>query len=217
MRKSVYVFLGVVAAASVCFASQPNGAWNISADAPDGHTYKAVLSVEEAGGQWAASVKVAELGVLKGTEVAFRNGELSFKIPNQRVDYVVIKLKADESTIKGTMETPDGDLGMVTGTRIAASSPGIAGVWKVASEGSEGSMALTLELKVSGKQLTGQMTAETGDSVPVTGQADGDQIRLQVETEDGTYSVSGTVSGNRMQGTYKSSNGTSGKFSATRP
>jgi hypothetical protein len=58
----------------------------------------------------------------------------------------------------------------------------------------------TLDLKEEGGKITGTYSGALG-SVPVTGTASGDQVEIKLESDAGTVSYKGKVSGDTMEGT----------------
>ena len=95
------LLLGAAAAASFAL---PVGNWKISASAPDGLTYEATLSVVESEGKLAVSLQRPGKSALKINDATWQNGELSFRVPSEKVEYVTLKLKATDSRISGTLE-----------------------------------------------------------------------------------------------------------------
>jgi len=151
-------------------------------------------------------------------DVAFKDSELTFKLPYAEVGLIDFKLRLDGDSLKGTLATPQGDTGTVTGTReTAAVSPNVTGKWSILAKGSSGNdSSVTLDVKQEGGKLSGSITTDQG-TVPISdGKIDGNQIEFKISLDDGSYTVNGTVDGNQMKGSYKSSSGSGGTFTGTK-
>ncbi|MBI5084587.1 MAG: hypothetical protein HZB13_08325 [Acidobacteria bacterium] len=199
------------------------GKWKMSANAPDGNTYKFDLIVKDEAGKLSASLN-SERGVMPLKDVALTGDDFTFKLSLDMGD-LPFKLKLDGDSLKGTVTTPDGASGTVSATRdeAAAAAPAQAapasasGKWKViAKVGEDREISYTLDLKQDGAKLTGEIGNDEG-MLPITeGKADGAQISFKVTTEEGVYAITGTVNGKEVKGTYKAPNGTGGTFTATK-
>ncbi|MBI4483616.1 MAG: hypothetical protein HY652_12095 [Acidobacteria bacterium] len=101
----------------------------------------------------------------------------------------------------------------------AADNADVAGTWKVTTESQFGKQEgqLALQQDAAGK-LEGRYQYD-GKETDVSGQVTGDQIELKmtVETRGGSVerTLTGTVQGNSMTGTFKTRGG-QGKWSATK-
>jgi hypothetical protein len=86
-------------------------------------------------------------------------------------------------------------------TTAAAADHHVTGKWvlDVKLGDGQGGQA-TLDLKEEGGKITGTYTGALG-SVPVTGTANGDQVEVKLESDAGTISYKGKVSGDTMEGT----------------
>lgn len=81
----------------------------------------------------------------------------------------------------------------------AAFAADVTGKWKATTEGPNGSMEITFDLKVDGNRITGKAITGMGD-MPITEcRIDGDNITFTVETDQLKVTHKGTVSGNEMK------------------
>jgi len=204
--------------ASLClaFAADPAsvaGKWKVAANAPDGQTYQVALIIQNDTGKLSGKV-VSERGEMPLEDVAVSGNDLTFKLVLNS-GAIPFKLTVDGDTLKGTLATPDGSSGTVTGKREPAPAPASAtGKWKVLSKDAEGNvLRATLELVQDGEALSGAITLENGDTAPISeGKATSFGFGFKIAAPEGDYVISGEVSGAELKGTYKSPNGSKGAF-----
>jgi len=212
--------LAILTLAACAWAAPVTGKWKVTANAPDGNTYNVDLVVKDEGGKLTAVLE-SERGSMPLQEVALNNDELTFKLVMD-MGAIPFKLKVDGDTMKGTLTTPDGASGSVTGKRDGAAAPAAAatsavsaaGTWKVESKDAEGNvMKVSIELKQDGAKLTGQVVVENGDAAPISdGKIEGNAFSFKIQA-DGEFEVMGTVEGDQVKGTFKTPNGSKGTFS----
>jgi hypothetical protein len=91
----------------------------------------------------------------------------------------------------------------------------VAGKWELRAVQATGEeMSVQLVIREAEGKLTGTVYAE-GEAVPVKSiSLAGDDLSFQVQTDEATFTVKLTVSGQTATGSYKGSDGTSGKVSA---
>ncbi len=206
-----------LALSAALWAGQPTGNWKMSADAPDGKTYKFQLVVAAEGDKYSARMESPDFGVVPLKSVAFANNELTFKLPHPEAGNVTFKLKATDTALKGTLETDGGATGTVEGTKAETAQVSVDGKWKIVARSSEGGETkVTLEISEMGGKMAGLLTTEGGDSVDISNVVvDGDRINFRVQTPEGSLDVNGTISGSQMKGSYKMP-GSTGTFTASK-
>jgi hypothetical protein len=99
-----------------------------------------------------------------------------------------------------------------------AENASLVGRWNVTSKTQNGSQSkITLEFRQDGSTITGKAITDNGDVAPIDSvTVDGDQFKFKIAVEEGAYTVSGTVKGDEVSGTFKDPRGTSGTFTAKR-
>jgi hypothetical protein len=207
------------ALATICQAADVAGTWKMTADAPDGNTYKFDLVVKDAGGKLAGTV-VSPQGSIELQQVKFEGNTLTYVMPYE-IGPIQMKLVLDGNTLKGSLTIPDGATGAVTGTSAAAAAGGgpVTGKWKIGAKSPDGGeLKLTLEITEKEGKLAGTLSLDSGDSIPVMDlKADGPKVSFKVPTGDATYDVELTASGNDIKGTYKAvGGGQSGTITGTK-
>ncbi|MBI5281231.1 MAG: hypothetical protein HY858_06060 [Candidatus Solibacter usitatus] len=219
--KTLSSIVALLALTLPAFAGGVAGKWKMSANAPDGNTYKFDLVVKDDAGKLSASLN-SERGSMPLKDVALNGDDFTFKLSLDMGD-LPFKLKLDGDALKGSVTTPDGATGAVSATRDDAAAAAQAapvsatGKWKIVARiGEDREMRYTLDLKQDGAKLTGEIGNDEG-LLPISeGKIDGAQISFKVASEDGVYTVTGTVSVNEVKGTYKAPNGSGGAFTAAK-
>ena len=221
MKKSMFLVLAACMISSAATAADFPGKWKMSAEGPDGNTYKFDLVVKDESGKLSASV-VSERGTVPVQDLAATGDELSFKMPYE-IGPIAFKLKQTGNSLKGMLTIPDGATGAVTGTKeesaaAAQASLNVSGKWKISSTDADGrQMRVTLDLKQDGSKLTGEMTTDNGDVIPIAeGKLEGDQISFKIPTDEGSIAVVGKITNSEVKGTYKTGNGTTGSYTGTK-
>lgn len=210
-------FLALSVFAAACFASDVAGRWKLAANAPDGNTYNVTLVVKEEGGKL-SGVLDSERGQMPLANVAFANGELRFDLVLD-MGAIPFRLKIDGDKVTGTLTAPDGSTGSVTGQREpSASAASASGKWEISATDPDGTTRrATLDLKQEGEKLTGQITMDSGEALPISaGKASADAISFKIPIGDGDIVVTGKLSGDTVAGEYTLPTGEKGKFSARR-
>lgn len=82
---------------------------------------------------------------------------------------------------------------------VAAFAADVTGKWKATTEGPNGAMEITFDLKVEGHKITGKAVGDMGEMPITEGTIDGDKISFTVETDQFKVIHKGTVSGNEMK------------------
>lgn len=194
------------------FAADLAGTWKMSAEGPDGNTYKFDLVIKQDAGKYAGTL-VSERGTIPLLDVNVAGSDLAFKI-EMEFGTISFKLKEDADSLKGQLSTADGATGPVNGKRDGAAAVSATGKWKVTSKDAEGhEMGVTFDLKQNGSALTGTLTLESGDSLDITGgKVEGSDFSFKLPTPSGEFQISGKISGTEVKGTYKTPDGTGGTF-----
>lgn len=93
----------------------------------------------------------------------------------------------------------------------------VAGKWKASAKSNTGRQyEIQLELIEEGGKVTGTLTANEG-SVPIEeGKLEGNRLTFKLAVDEGSYSITLTVDGDRMKGHYTGPGGETGDISATR-
>lgn len=82
---------------------------------------------------------------------------------------------------------------------VSAFAADVTGKWKATTEGPNGQMELTFDLKTDGDKVTGTATGPMGDMPITEGSLKGDQITFTVATDQFKVVHKGKVSGDEMQ------------------
>lgn len=101
-------------------------------------------------------------------------------------------------------------LAFAFGTLRAHAATDVTGTWTTTMQAPDGngSFDLTFNFKQDGAALTGTITGPQGDPLPIgNGKIDGDKISFTVTFNGTTISHEGTVSGDQINLTSKSSDG----------
>ena len=225
MSKVSRFAFALVLSLTLGFGADVAGNWKMSADAPDGNTYKFTLAVKGSGSDMTGTVSSPELGSVALKEVAFSGNELTFKLPYGEVGLIAFKLTMTGDSLKGTLATPQGDTGTVEGTREAAAAAATAtstgavnvtGKWKLVVKSPSGTDILaTLDVKQEGATVSGDIATDAGSTPISDGKVDGNDFQFKIPLGDGTYEVKGKVNGGEYKGEYKGPSG-GGTFVGTR-
>lgn len=214
MWKAVFA---LCALGGAVLASGPAGRWKLVANAPDGNSYNVTLIVKEEGGRL-SGVLDSERGQMPLQNVAHADGELRFDLVLD-MGVIPFRLKIDGERISGTLTAPDGSTGSVTGQREGGSAASaVSGRWEITAVDPDGGQRrATLNLQQEGNRLTGMISIETGESLPIAeGKVDGSSVQFKLFVGGDEISVSGTVSGDSVSGDYTLPTGEKGKFSGRR-
>ena len=97
----------------------------------------------------------------------------------------------------------------------------VTGTWNVTVDSPQGEVAITLDLKQSDSDITGEMKSEFGTADVYDGSISGNKIEFSVKLPMGPEPVEiifeGTVDGNSMEGTLDLGPMGSAEWSATKP
>ncbi len=116
MLRTTGTLFAVLLVASLAFGADPTGTWKMTAEGPDGNTYKFDLMIKSDNGALTGTAANAD-GTIPLQDVAFKESELSFQLFYDPAGMITFKLKLDGNALKGTLTTQDGDTGTVTGAR----------------------------------------------------------------------------------------------------
>jgi len=100
---------------------------------------------------------------------------------------------------------------------LAETSP-LLGRWSATTKGGNGEqMKVTFEFKQAGSGLTGQVITENGDVAPIDSiSIEGNQFKFKINVDEGAYTVTGTVKGDEVTGSFTAPRGNTGAFTAKR-
>ena len=220
MMKSVLTAALCVAFSASAFAAGVAGKWKVVSIGPDGGTYNSELNLKDEGGKLSGAVLTDAFGTVQLQDVAYQGSELSFKL-SLEFGVLTFKLKVDGDSFKGQFSMGDGSTGDVTGKRAdapATAAGGVNGKWKVVAKDAEGStIGAVLDLKQQGDKVSGEISMDNGDVAPISdGKLEGDTLSMKVQAGDGAFVIVGKLSGSEVKGTYKTPNGSSGTFVASK-
>jgi hypothetical protein len=93
----------------------------------------------------------------------------------------------------------------------------VTGRWECSGDGINGeAVQYTLDLRQSGDQVTGTITYGS-DAVDIAkGSIQGNKLEIVVATEDNHYVSTGVVDHDKITGSWKDDNGTTGKWQGKR-
>jgi hypothetical protein len=95
-----------------------------------------------------------------------------------------------------------------------SSSTSVAGNWQMSWQGRQGTQQGTLQLQQDGSKLTGTLEGPRG-SAPITGNLDGNNVSFQAELKGRrgsiTLAFTGTLDGDKMNGTFQPQGGHGGR------
>ncbi|HZT74989.1 MAG TPA: hypothetical protein VE996_15205 [Terriglobales bacterium] len=94
----------------------------------------------------------------------------------------------------------------------------LSGTWNGSSNSNQnGQRDFTMTFKQVNGALAGTLSVADGGDMPMEYlKFDGKNISFQVETEGGVYTIKGTVSGDKMSGTFSSDQNDTGTWTAER-
>jgi len=82
---------------------------------------------------------------------------------------------------------------------VCAFAADVTGKWKATTQGPDGAMQLTFNLKQDGGAVTGTVESPMGEMAVSEGKIDGDNISFTVATDQFKVVHKGTVSGDEMK------------------
>jgi len=203
------------------FSADVTGKWNVTARHPDGDDIKATMVIQTENGKLVGSIGTSE-GTSPLTDVEFKDNILTCKLMYGDTP-VTIKMTLEADKLKGNYNTDDGNSGPIEAVRAAeikaiATAPA-AGVWKIDTSGPDGNaLKVQLTLKIENGSWSGEIVVEEyGMTITLEDvKVDGENVSLKAPTDNGTYTVTGKVSGDKFEGTSLAPDGTKNKFSGTR-
>ena len=91
---------------------------------------------------------------------------------------------------------------------LAADAPTIAGKWQFVLQMPHGNRAGVLTLKQDGTKLGGSCELEKHGTSTIAGSIQDAKVSMKIELHGGSFSLLGTVEGNKMDGTTEPAGGT---------
>ena len=84
-----------------------------------------------------------------------------------------------------------------------AGASAVAGTWQcVAHGGQNGDVPFTLNLQQSGETLSGTVSSSQGDADLTTVTFKGNQLRIEIDTDQGNYILTATLSNGQLAGQW---------------
>lgn len=215
-------------------ATDLTGSWTAQLQTPDGNTMDLAYTFKQDGNKLTGSVQGPQgdpLDILNGKvdgekvywEVNF-NGATITQDGTVSGDGNQIKVSVKSSdgsfpamdlTLNRAGQTPAASPAAAAGTASNSPAPattgatGATGTWTAQMQGPNGDMTLTFHFKQDGGALTGSVENPMGgDPMPIqNGKIDGDKIHWETTFNGMTISHDGTVNGDEMKISAKSSDG----------
>ena len=173
-----------------------SGEWEM--EAQSGSAPRSFLLKLEQNGE-GISGAVTERGVAAPIERGkFSENQLSFQVSYQGTVYQLkAALKSDR--LEGTW-----DSGSSSGAWKAQRRPEASGAWQCwATSGETEDRAFILHLKQASGEITGTATSARGSAVIKKGSLKGNSIELAIATEEGIYTLTGTLEQGKLRGSWK--------------
>jgi hypothetical protein len=106
-------------------------------------------------------------------------------------------------------------IGLIMNAGQLRSADLVTGKWECSGDGINGeAVQYVLDLKQSGEEVTGSITYGS-DVVDISkGSVQGNRLELVVTTDDHHYVSIGVIENDKITGTWKDDNGTTGKWQA---
>jgi hypothetical protein len=215
MRLSVLLLL----LASCLAAADITGAWIITSADNNGAPTKGELILKEEGGAFTARMKSAT-----GTDIPLNNvrregDKVTFQFPYEGAA-ITITLAPDGDKLKGKWEAPSGETAPVTCTRAAqpASTDSPAGKWALAATTANGgTIRASLEIKDESGKLSGALSTEQGQTIPLSDLAlSGSTLSFKVPIDSGAFVLKLERDGAAFKGNYTAPDGATGAVTLTR-
>jgi hypothetical protein len=100
---------------------------------------------------------------------------------------------------------------------LLQSSGLVTGKWECSGDGINGEpVQFVLDLKQSGEQVTGTITYGSNVVDLEKGSIQGNKLEIVVATEDNHYVSTGLIDNDKIAGSWKDNNGTTGKWQGQR-
>jgi hypothetical protein len=217
----LFLVLGVVSSPGMAAAEGILGKWLVKAETPNG-PMELEFDFQQNGNQLAGTAALTQ-GVFPLGAIKFEDSKLSMELQLGDNSYRLLgALAADRFT--GTWEQIGGDLRgtwmaerKATVGAVAGATSGITGSWDTISVTQNGELALTLDLRQEGENISGTLSSEMG-TVPIQGASLKDnKFQFAVELGGTVYRVEGTLRENKIEGKwYPAAGGDGGEWRATR-
>jgi hypothetical protein len=95
-----------------------------------------------------------------------------------------------------------------------ASNDLVSGEWEATADVQGTSFPFTLKLKLEGDKVSGEANSVQGNATISKGSMDGDKLTLVLNTQNGTVTLTGTVSGGKIAGQFDFAGQFQGKWEA---
>ena len=100
---------------------------------------------------------------------------------------------------------------------LAAAQADVSGSWSFTTENPQGTNTRSMELEQDGDTLTGTTTGDNGVTASVSGTISGNKVELAYDVPAGiTVTMSGTVDGTSMRGSVSYGGQGEGSFTASK-
>jgi hypothetical protein len=208
------LFAGLLFALLPVGAADFPGTWNVSTQNENGEPLKFQMILKEEAGALTGAMQAGERRIPM-SKLQRQGDQITFQIPYNDIT-VTIKLTLQADKLKGSWSVESGETGPVNAER-AASSP-VAGKWNLTATMQDGNqMKVTLEIKDEGGRLSGSLTTQDGNSLPISeAKLEGKVLSFKLSTDNGAFALKLTFEGETGKGTYLTPDGASGPLTANR-
>ena len=97
---------------------------------------------------------------------------------------------------------------LATAVSLAADAPAIAGKWQFLLQMPHGKRAGILTIKQDGPKLGGSCELEKHGTSEIAGNVQDAKVSMKIELHGGSFTLLGTIDGNKMSGTTEPAGGT---------
>lgn len=198
---------------TAALAADVTGAWNLTATTASGREYKTQMVLTEAEGKLSGTVATGQ-GTVALEEVKMAGSELSYRIP--LAGGVAVKLAVEGAAMQGTFSAPDGTTGKLAASRVPAGAK-VAGHWSCEAKTASGQIhKILLDIAEEGGKLSGTATRADGSAPLEELKLEGDRLSFKIAADGTVYTVSLTVDGRTLKGSYSTATGATGSVTGTR-
>src|SRR5262249_51682921 len=196
-----------------------SGKYEGTAKTGDGKSAPVILELKNDGGKISGRAttgqKVAEI-----SEGTLSDGKLSLKFVGQN-GVLTAKVEGDKITgewgADAQKQTVELKRLVVAAAAESASAPiELAGEWDAVADAQGQPFPFTLVLKVEGEKVTGSSTSQLGESTISNGTWKDGQLNFQLDSQNGSVVMSGTVVEGKLSGAFDFAGQMQGKWVAVK-
>jgi len=213
-RLPLLILLPFSLSVSVLSAAGLDGAWIIQSKDGDGRPVKAELTFREEAGSLKGELKAGEVR-REIASISQENGAIAFEIPWEG-EVVKIRMRVAGDAVTGEW-SKNGDVGPITGQRIATRPQGIGGVWKLTALRPNGETAeVDIDLKQADGAWSGTMRMPEG-GVPLRDlSVTASEVNFQVHSPRGLVRIRLKAEGGLLKGDWTTEDQTTGAIEGRR-